>query len=66
LDAAKAIALGANLAGFAMPFLHAANESDSALDFLCDVLIAELETAMFCTGNRTIEDLQTCGRLQLQ
>lgn len=63
LDAAKAIALGANLAGLAMPFLHAANESETALDFLCDILVAELETAMFCTGNRTIADLQTSGCL---
>jgi isopentenyl-diphosphate delta-isomerase len=64
LDAAKAIALGADLVGLAMPFLHAAEESPDALDFLCDILVAELETAMFCTGNRTIADLQTSGRLQ--
>ncbi|TAD80285.1 MAG: type 2 isopentenyl-diphosphate Delta-isomerase [Oscillatoriales cyanobacterium] len=63
LDAAKAIALGANLAGLAIPFLQAAEESPEALDFLCEVLVAELETTMFCTGNRTIADLQTSGRL---
>jgi isopentenyl-diphosphate Delta-isomerase len=64
LDVAKAIALGANLAGMAMPFLQAANESETAVHELIDVLIAEMTTALFCTGNATLQDLRTSGVLQ--
>ncbi|MDJ0796195.1 MAG: type 2 isopentenyl-diphosphate Delta-isomerase [Calothrix sp. MO_167.B12] len=63
LDAGKAIALGANLAGFAMPFLKAAADSQEAVDELAQVLIAELKTVLFCTGNRTLEQLQESGSL---
>ncbi|WP_299413996.1 type 2 isopentenyl-diphosphate Delta-isomerase [Acaryochloris sp. IP29b_bin.148] len=58
LDAAKALALGADLAGMAYPFLQAAHESDAALHTLMELLIAELETVLFCTGNATLADLQ--------
>lgn len=64
LDAAKAIALGADLAGMALPFLQAANESESALDELIQILKAELATTLFCTGNRTLDDLKTSKALQ--
>ncbi|MGR3275099.1 type 2 isopentenyl-diphosphate Delta-isomerase [Acaryochloris marina NIES-2412] len=58
LDAAKALALGADIAGMAYPFLQAAHESEAALHTLMEMLIAELETVLFCTGNETIADLQ--------
>jgi isopentenyl-diphosphate delta-isomerase len=64
LDVAKVLALGADLAGLAWPFLQAAAESEGALEFLADVLIAEVETALFCTGNRTIPELRQSGALQ--
>lgn len=64
LDAAKAIALGANLAGMAMPFLQAAQESEAALHNLVEILLAELAITLFCTGNATILDLQRSGVLQ--
>lgn len=64
LDAAKAIALGARLAGLAFPFLQAADESEAALDFLAQALVAELQVVLFCTGNRTLKDLQASGSLQ--
>lgn len=64
LDAAKAIALGANLAGMARPFLEAAAESETALDILVDILIGELETVLLCTGNATLRALQTSQALQ--
>jgi isopentenyl-diphosphate delta-isomerase len=64
LEAAKAIALGADLAGMALPFLQAANDSEAALHELVEILIAELTTAMFCTGCKRLEDLRSPGVLQ--
>ncbi|RAQ46809.1 type 2 isopentenyl-diphosphate Delta-isomerase [Arthrospira sp. O9.13F] len=58
LDVASAIALGADLAGLAWPFLQAAAESEAAVDSLVDILVAEISTVLFCTGSRTIKDLQ--------
>jgi isopentenyl-diphosphate Delta-isomerase len=57
LDIATAIALGANLAGMAYPFLTAAHESEEALYELVEVLLAELKTVLLCTGNATLTDL---------
>jgi isopentenyl-diphosphate delta-isomerase len=64
LDVAKAIALGADLAGLAIPFLQAADVSESALQELTEVLIAEITTVLFCTGNRTLYQLQHSNSLQ--
>jgi isopentenyl-diphosphate delta-isomerase len=64
LDVAKAIALGADLAGLAWPFLQAAAESTEAVDSLVQLLIAELTTVLFCTGNATLAQLQHSNALQ--
>jgi len=64
LDVAKAIALGADLAGLARVFLEAAAVSEEKLDEFADILIAELETALFCTGNKDIVSLKSSGMLQ--
>jgi len=58
LEAAKAIALGADLVGLARPFLQAACESEAALAFLAEALVAELRVTLFCTGNATLADLK--------
>ncbi|WP_088241434.1 type 2 isopentenyl-diphosphate Delta-isomerase [Calothrix rhizosoleniae] len=63
LDVGKAIALGANIAGLAMPFLKAATNSQEAVDELAQVLMAEIKTVLFCTGNQTLEQLQSSGSL---
>ncbi|MBC7823051.1 MAG: type 2 isopentenyl-diphosphate Delta-isomerase [Candidatus Parcubacteria bacterium] len=64
LEIAKTIALGADLAGLAFPFLQAANESEEAAHALADVLIAEITTVLFCTGNATLADLKRSGTLK--
>lgn len=58
LEVAKAIALGADLAGLAFPFLQAASESPAALDELIELLVAEIKTVLFCTGNANLAELK--------
>ncbi len=57
LDAAKAIAFGADLAGFAGPLLQAAAVDAATAHELLEALIAELRLAMFCAGAGTISGL---------
>ncbi|NJN48673.1 MAG: type 2 isopentenyl-diphosphate Delta-isomerase [Alkalinema sp. RL_2_19] len=64
LDVAKVLALGADLAGLAMPFLQAANDSEAALHELMEILIAELTTALFCAGCANLAALNQPGVLQ--
>jgi len=64
LEIAKAIALGADLAGLAFPFLQAASDSETALHNLVNVLIAEITTVLFCTGNATLDALKHSNSLQ--
>jgi isopentenyl-diphosphate delta-isomerase len=58
LEVAKAIALGADLGGLALPFLQAADQSLEALQELVELLIAEIKTTLFCTGTKTLAELQ--------
>ena len=58
LDAAKCIALGADLVGMARPFLEAAVESSEKVVERAGQVIRELSVAMFCTGASTVDDLQ--------
>lgn len=64
LEAAKAIALGADLVGMAWPFLKAADQSEADLAELVEVLIAELTTVLFCTGKHRPQGLRDTGCLQ--
>jgi isopentenyl-diphosphate delta-isomerase len=54
---AKALALGADLCGLALPFLEAADTSEAAVDELADALIDGLRIAMFATGSARVADL---------
>lgn len=63
IDAAKAIALGADVAGLAGPFLRAASESEGSAYELADELSQVIKTAMFATGNRTVPGLRQTSRL---
>lgn len=53
VDAAKSIALGAEMVGLAQPILKAALESEAALQELMQGLENELKVALFSTGQRT-------------
>lgn len=64
LDATKAIALGADLAGLALPFLQAASQSEAALHELVHLLMAEITTVLFCTGCSTLSALRQPGILE--
>lgn len=61
LDAAKAIALGADLVGMAYPFLQVAGESAAAVVGRLERLTQELKICMFCAGARTLDDLRRIG-----
>jgi isopentenyl-diphosphate delta-isomerase len=58
LDAAKALALGADLAGFAGPLLRAAAAGEAETVELLTALVEELRLAMFCTGAGTVPQLR--------
>jgi isopentenyl-diphosphate delta-isomerase len=58
LDVAKAIALGADLAGMAGPFLRAAVLGAEEAHDLAREVVEELRIAMFCVGARTLDELR--------
>jgi isopentenyl-diphosphate delta-isomerase len=64
VEIAKAIALGADIAGLAWPFLQAAADSTAAVDALVQLLIAEITTVLFCTGNATVSQLKQSNAIQ--
>jgi isopentenyl-diphosphate delta-isomerase len=59
LDAAKALALGADLAGMAWPFLQPATESPDRVAEKVRRIVQELKICMFCLGVTTIAELRT-------
>lgn len=58
LDIARALALGAELVGMALPFLKAASESFEAVCELLEGLILELKVAMQLSGAASIAELR--------
>lgn len=57
VEAAICLALGADLVGMAHTLLPAASESSEALLEKLNVVLRQLRIAMFCSGARTIGDL---------
>ncbi len=64
IDVAKAIALGADAVGLAMPLLKPANESADDLTTILEQVIEELRICMFCIGTSNIEDLRNSRYLR--
>ena len=64
LDVAKAIALGADLAGIAAPFLHAAADGHEAADNCAREIIETLRIVMFSVGAQTLRELRSGNHMQ--
>lgn len=62
LDAAKLLAMGAQMIGFAKPMLQAALEGTAKVVETMKRMEYELKVALFCTGSQTIKDLQETQR----
>ncbi len=58
IDAAKAIALGADMVGMGRPLLRPATVSGSAVEERVRRFLEELRIAMFCLGARNLEQLR--------
>lgn len=63
VDVAKAIRLGANIAGMAGALLEAATQSADDVDRAIGVIVEQLRIACFCTGSRSLVELQTANLL---
>ncbi len=63
IEVAKVLALGADLAGLAWPFLKAADESVEAVEQVIDQLIRELRVSMFCIGAANLNALYNTPQL---
>jgi isopentenyl-diphosphate delta-isomerase len=57
VDAAKAIALGADIAGAGLPFLEPATRSAEAVADALEVIVGALRIAIFASGGRRPSDL---------
>ena len=57
VDVAKCLALGADLVGMAHGLLSAALQSTEAVQGRLEIIIRQLEIAVFCTGSRDIASL---------
>jgi isopentenyl-diphosphate delta-isomerase len=64
IDVAKCIALGADLAGLALPLLRPALLSSQAAIETLEVIAQTMRVAMFCLGTASIADLQYTPYLQ--
>jgi isopentenyl-diphosphate delta-isomerase len=63
VDVAKALALGASLAGLASPVLRAATVSAEAVVVELEATIRELRISMFCIGSGSLDSLRDTPHL---
>ena len=66
VDVAKAIRLGADLAGQAAAVLHCATQSAEAVIEHFDIIGKQLRVACFCTGSSNLEALRRAPLLSVQ
>ncbi|MBI5448629.1 MAG: type 2 isopentenyl-diphosphate Delta-isomerase [Gammaproteobacteria bacterium] len=66
LDAAKLLAMGATLVGYAKPILDAALKGLDELLTLMQTYEYELKVALFCTGNATLKQLRESNTWHLK
>ena len=66
MEAAKALALGADLVGIARGILKAATQSVEEVLKAMEIRELELKMAMFGVGAATIQDLQKTDRLIIE
>jgi isopentenyl-diphosphate Delta-isomerase len=66
LEAAKAIALGADLCGFAQPVVKAAREGEDAVRSLIEGFAWQLRVAMFCAGANNLGRLRAAQLREVQ
>ena len=66
LDAAKVLALGAKMVGFASPILKALSEGEGVLDKVMTRLEYELKVSLFCTGSQNLEELKKENKWKIQ
>jgi len=62
VEIAKSIAIGANLAGIARPFLVAASQSTQAVVDKIEEISSELKITMFTTG---VKDIASLAQIKL-
>ena len=55
---AKSIALGASMAGIALPLVAAARAGPDKVESILEMYIEELKATMFLTGSQSIEDIR--------
>lgn len=59
VDAAKSIALGADLAGAARPFLLASSQDEYSASQAVEIFLQQLRTAMFVSGCSSLNELRS-------
>ncbi len=59
IEVAKALALGADAAGMALPFLKAAEQSTEAVVEAIEKVLEELRVVMFLTGSANVSELKS-------
>jgi isopentenyl-diphosphate delta-isomerase len=64
VEIAKSIALGADLAGLAGPFLKAAATSQEAVQQVIDRILNEIRISMFAAGARDLKELREIQLIQ--
>ncbi len=58
LDVAKSLALGASIAGIALPFLRACMKGEKCLDNYFKKIITEVKVCMLTTNSKNVKDLK--------